>query len=50
VGSGSDTTVHFGLGSAPRVQRLEVTWPTGGRKVLRDVPADQRIEVREPTR
>ena len=39
--------VHFGLGSATVVPRLEVTWPDGTTRIWRNVPADERF-VAEP--
>jgi hypothetical protein len=45
--SQSDQRLHFGLGSATKVDRLEVRWPRGTEEVLTDVPADQLIEVKE---
>lgn len=48
LGSGGDPTVHFGLGPAPVVPRLEIRWPSGIRQVLRDVRADRLMAVREP--
>jgi hypothetical protein len=48
VGSGSERAVHFGLGTSERIARLEVRWPSGTVQVLRDVPADQLLEVLEP--
>ena len=39
---------EIGLGRAERIDSLEVTWPvTGKRQVLRDVKADQVLEIRE---
>ena len=38
---------HFGLGSAPGAERLEITWPSGVRQTLRDVAADRLIEIGE---
>jgi hypothetical protein len=50
VGSGSERAVHFGLGPATRVDRLEVTWPASRRRtVLRDVPVDRLMTVRQPS-
>lgn len=47
----SDPRLHFGLGAAERVERLEVRWPGGGVQVLEDVPADQHLTIRqEPAR
>ncbi|MBM4014804.1 MAG: CRTAC1 family protein [Planctomycetes bacterium] len=33
----SDLRLHFGLGGAPRIDRLEVTWPDGTRQEFGDV-------------
>jgi enediyne biosynthesis protein E4 len=41
------TRLHFGLGSADRVQRVEVRWIGGGRDVLEDVPADRLVSIIE---
>ncbi len=38
-------TVEFGLGAATTVDSLEIRWPTGVRRLLLDVAADQRIAV-----
>lgn len=43
-----DPRVHFGLGSANRVDSLEVFWPSGERQVLRDLEVDRVITVTEP--
>jgi hypothetical protein len=48
--SHDDMRVHFGLGSATQVDRLEVRWPSGQKDVLEDVPARQVIKVREGSR
>jgi hypothetical protein len=45
--SSSDLRVHFGLGSATSVDRLEVRWPSGQIDSLASVPADQIIVVQE---
>ena len=38
----------MGLGAAEKVKALEVWWPTSGiRQVVRDVPANQAIEITE---
>ncbi|RMG08602.1 MAG: hypothetical protein D6731_21555 [Planctomycetota bacterium] len=44
----SPLRLHLGLGSAERVARLEVRWPSGTRQVLEDLPADRRLTLREP--
>jgi enediyne biosynthesis protein E4 len=47
--SASDTAVHFGLGREMVARQLEIEWPGGQRQTLRDVAADQSIEIVEPT-
>jgi hypothetical protein len=37
--------VHFGLGSATVVSKLSVEWSDGSSTVLRDVAADQVLEI-----
>ena len=46
--SGPVMYAHFGLGPAPSAERVVVAWPSGRRVILRNVPADQRLIVREP--
>ena len=43
--STSEAIVHFGLGSARAVDRLEVTWPDGSVTTQARVPADQLLVV-----
>jgi hypothetical protein len=43
----SDKRLHFGLGSADSA-KVEILWPSGIHQSLRDVRADQFLEVREP--
>ncbi len=45
--SSSDKRVHFGLGNATVVDRIELAWPTGVKQVLRNVAADQILTVVE---
>jgi hypothetical protein len=45
--SASDPRLHFGLGQATHVERVEVRWPSGQRDLLRDVEADQQITLVE---
>jgi hypothetical protein len=45
--SQNDLRVHFGLGIAPRVDLLEVRWPSGQIDTLRDIPSDQFVTVHE---
>jgi hypothetical protein len=46
--SASDKRVHFGLGSDPLAQRVEIRWPSGIRQELKDVKANQFLTVVEP--
>lgn len=43
----SSPILHFGLGDAKAVDRLEIRWPSGHTQVLTDVAANQRLVVRE---
>jgi hypothetical protein len=43
--SQADPRVHFGLGSADRVDSVEIRWPDGTRQRLTDVAADQILTV-----
>jgi enediyne biosynthesis protein E4 len=45
--SSSDKRVHFGLGDATIVDRIELAWPTGVKQILTHVSADQILTVRE---
>lgn len=45
--SSSDKRVHFGLGDATVVDRIELAWPTGVKQVLINVKADQVLTVTE---
>ena len=43
----SSPVLHFGLGDAKSVDRLEILSPSGHTQVLTDVAANQRLVVRE---
>ena len=43
----NDLRVHFGLGSARRVDRMEIAWPGGSMDVLEDLDVNQIITVEE---
>jgi hypothetical protein len=47
--SQNDLRVHFGLGPATRVDRLEVRWPNGRVEEWRDLPADRIHRLVEGT-
>jgi enediyne biosynthesis protein E4 len=48
--SQSDLRAHFGLGSADRVEMVEVEWPSGSRATYRNVSADKFYVIREDAR
>jgi enediyne biosynthesis protein E4 len=41
-------TAHFGLGAAPRADRLTVRWPDGKVQAFESLPADRRLAVVRP--
>jgi hypothetical protein len=45
--SQNDLRLHFGLGSATRIDSVEVRWPTGKIEGLKDVPADKIYTIGE---
>ena len=46
--SSSDRRVHFGLGEAASVRRVEVRWPSGTVQAVTGVAADRVLEIVEP--
>lgn len=48
--SSSHFGTPFGLGKSRKASKIEIHWPSGTVQVLRDVPADQVLAVREPAR
>jgi enediyne biosynthesis protein E4 len=48
--SSSDKRVHFGLGEDAVIDRIELSWPTGVKQVLRDVKADQVLTILESSK
>ena len=46
--SASDKRVHFGLGQESVARRIEIRWPSGIRQTLKDMPADQILQIDEP--
>ena len=46
--SASDKRVHFGLGRDNVAQKIEIRWPSGIRQTLKDVSADQILQIEEP--
>ena len=45
--SQNDLRVHFGLGKAETVERLEIRWPSGQVDTLKNISANQVITVKE---
>ncbi|HUU12610.1 MAG TPA: CRTAC1 family protein, partial [Terriglobia bacterium] len=45
--SSSDLRVHFGLGTATEIEKLELRWPSGTTDVIRKPPADHILVVEE---
>ncbi len=43
-----DPRPHFGLGTARKVERLEVVWPGGAKTVLEGLEAGREVRVRKP--
>ena len=43
--SQGDPRAHFGLGTAPRAELVEIRWPDGQTTQLRKVKANQILEV-----
>jgi enediyne biosynthesis protein E4 len=46
--SSSHFGVHFGLGVLRRIPHVEIRWPSGKIQTLRDIAANQLLQVREP--
>lgn len=47
--SSSDKRVHFGLGLESAAKTIEIHWPSGIVQTLKDVRADQILQVDEPS-
>jgi enediyne biosynthesis protein E4 len=45
--SQNDLRLHFGLGSHPRADKVEVTWPSGAKEMLTNLDADHFYVVQE---
>jgi hypothetical protein len=41
------STVHFGLGSLQRVDRLTIRWPSGYEQTIEDLAVDQHLRIKE---
>ncbi|HYR87892.1 MAG TPA: CRTAC1 family protein [Terriglobia bacterium] len=47
--SSSDKRVHFGLGKDSVVQQIQVRWPSGVVQTLKDIRANQILQIDEPS-
>lgn len=45
--SQSDLRIHFGLGKAPKVDVLEVRWPSGQVDMVKDIAINQLVTIKE---
>jgi hypothetical protein len=43
----NDLRVHFGLGNAPKAERLEIRWPSGAVDIIEGIEANRILTVRE---
>jgi len=48
--SQNDLRLHFGLGGAPAIDRIEIDWPSGEHQVERNVGLNRVLSIREPTK
>ncbi len=47
--SASDKRVHFGLGKDNVIQEIQVRWPSGLVQTLKDIGANQILQIDEPS-
>jgi hypothetical protein len=47
--SAGDRRLHFGVGKATTIEKLEVLWPSGIEQVLTDVKVNQQLALEEPS-
>jgi len=45
--SQNDLRLHFGIGRATKADTMELSWPSGAKETLRDVPANHLVIVQE---
>jgi len=46
--SQDDGRIHFGLGTAPKVERLTIRWPSGQEQILENPAVDRVLTMEEP--
>ena len=47
--SASEKSLTFGLGSAAKIDQLEIDWPDGATQTLKDIPGGARLTVTQET-
>jgi hypothetical protein len=47
--SSGDKRIHFGLGKEKSAESIEIRWPSGIVQTLQNIPADQILQVDEPS-
>jgi hypothetical protein len=45
--SHNDLRLHFGLGTNQKADQLEIRWPNGQTEIIRDVPANRIVKIKE---
>jgi enediyne biosynthesis protein E4 len=45
--SQNDLRLHFGIGRATKADAVELSWPSGAKETVRDLPANHRVVVQE---
>ena len=46
--SQNDLRLHFGLGEATRIERIDIIWPSGKKQNLTDLSPNRVLTIREP--
>jgi hypothetical protein len=46
--SQNDLRLHFGIGDATRIDRIEIAWPSGIKQTLTKLPTDRVTKIDEP--
>ena len=46
--SQNDLRLHFGIGSAMAIERIEIAWPSGAKQALTDQACDRVLSITEP--
>jgi hypothetical protein len=45
--SQNDMRLHFGIGDATKVDRVEILWPSGRKEAFENLKADQLVTLEE---